>query len=51
VYVRTSGTAKQSGAAVEIPAAHVITLRDGRIVRIQVFLDRAEALEAAGLSR
>jgi len=50
VLVRTSGTAKQSGAAVTIPAAHVLTLRDARIVRLEVFLDRREALEAAGLS-
>ena len=49
VFVRVSGTAKQSGAALAISAAHVLTLRDGRIARTDVFLDRAEALEAAGL--
>ena len=49
VLVRTSGTAKQSGAAVTIPVAHVHTLRDGRIVRVEVFLDRRDALGAAGL--
>ena len=50
VFVRVSGTAKQSGAAVAIPAAHVLTIRDGRVTRANVFLDRSEALEAAGLS-
>jgi ketosteroid isomerase-like protein len=50
VLVRTSGTAKQSGAAVTIPAAHVHTLRDARVVRLEVFLDRREAFKAAGLS-
>jgi ketosteroid isomerase-like protein len=50
VLVRTSGTAKQSGAAVTIPAAHVHTVRDSRVVRLEVFLDRREAFEAAGLS-
>ena len=30
VFVRTSGTARQSGAAVEISAAHVVTVQDGR---------------------
>jgi ketosteroid isomerase-like protein len=50
VLVRTSGTAKQSRAAVTISAAHVHTLRDARVVRVEVFLDRSEALEAAGLS-
>ena len=49
VFVRVSGTAKQSGAALAISAAHVLTLRDGRIARTDVFLDRAEALESAGL--
>jgi ketosteroid isomerase-like protein len=50
VLVRTSGTAKQSGASVTIPAAHVLTVKDARVVRLEVFLDRREALEAAGLS-
>jgi ketosteroid isomerase-like protein len=50
VLARTSGTAKQSGASVTIPVAHLHTLRDARIVRVEVFLDRAQALEAAGLS-
>jgi ketosteroid isomerase-like protein len=49
VFVRVSGTAKQSGAAVAISDAHVLTLRDGRVTRVDVFLDRPEALEAAGL--
>ena len=49
VFVRTSGTAKQSGAAVEISVAHVLTLRDGRVTRTEVFLDRHEALDAVEL--
>jgi ketosteroid isomerase-like protein len=49
VFVRISGAAKQSGAALGMRAAHVVTLRDGRIARTDIFLDRAEALEAAGL--
>ena len=48
-FVRVSGTAKQSGAALAISAAHVLTLRDGRVARTEVFLDHREALEAAGL--
>ena len=50
VFVRTSGTARQSGAPVEIAVAHVVTLRGGRLTRTEVFLDRKEALEAARLS-
>ena len=49
VFVRVSGTARQSGAALAISAAHVVTLRNGRITRAEVFLDRSEALEAAGV--
>jgi ketosteroid isomerase-like protein len=48
-FVRTSGTARQSGAPVEIAVAHVLTLQDGRVTRTKVFLDRQEALEAVGL--
>jgi ketosteroid isomerase-like protein len=50
VFVRVSGVAKQGGPAVAISAAHVLTLRDGRITRADIFLDRSDALEAAGLS-
>ncbi len=50
MFLRVSGSAKQSGAAVEISNAHVLTLRDGRVMRLEVFLNRAEALEAVGLS-
>ena len=49
VFVRTSGTARQSGAPVEIFVAHVLTLKDGRVTRTEVFLNRQEALEAVGL--
>jgi ketosteroid isomerase-like protein len=49
VFVRTSGTARQSGAPVEISVAHILTLKDGRVTRTEVFLNRQEALEAVGL--
>jgi ketosteroid isomerase-like protein len=35
---------------VEWPWCHLFAFRDGRISRVQSFLDRAEALEAVGLS-
>jgi ketosteroid isomerase-like protein len=50
VFVRTSGTGKQSGATVAIPAAHLYTLRNGHVARFQIFLDRHEALRAVGLT-
>jgi hypothetical protein len=37
-----------SGVETEMDIVHLFTLRDGRIVRIRGFLDRQEALEAAG---
>jgi ketosteroid isomerase-like protein len=50
VLVRTSGTAKQSGVAVTIAAVHVHTVRDRRVVRFEVFLDRREGLQATGIA-
>ena len=50
VAARISGTARRTGIPLEGTWAFVWTLRDGRLVRNQVFGTRAEALEAAGLS-
>ena len=44
------GTGRASGIEVSTGEWHVWTLRDGRVARLQMFLDRDEALEAAGLS-
>jgi ketosteroid isomerase-like protein len=41
---------KGSGIEVETDTAVVFTVRDGRVVGIQGYLDQAVALEAAGLS-
>jgi hypothetical protein len=46
---RTAGVGKASRAAVEERMAHVIWFRDGRPYRLKVFVDRDEALRAAGL--
>jgi ketosteroid isomerase-like protein len=52
--VVTVGTARGveigSGAAVEIPIAFVSILRDGKTIRVEEYLNPAEALEAVGLS-
>jgi ketosteroid isomerase-like protein len=48
---RQFGTGKESGVPVEFPSAGVYTLRGGKIVRVEYFLTREEALEAAGLSK
>jgi ketosteroid isomerase-like protein len=39
-----------SGIEVETDTAAIFEVRNGRVVRIQGYMDRAEALEAAGLS-
>ena len=41
---------KGSGVELENDTAAVFTVRDGRVVRMQGFMDRGAALEAAGLS-
>ena len=38
-----------SGVRLERDTAHVWTLADGKVTRCEVYLDRAEALEALGL--
>jgi uncharacterized protein len=47
---RVTGTGKRSGVPVELLFTVVVSVRNGRIVRVQNFLERREALEAAGLS-
>ena len=44
------GRGRHSGLDVRVSTFHVFTLRDRKIVAMQVFPERAEALEAAGLS-
>jgi ketosteroid isomerase-like protein len=50
VRFRMGVTGRSSGVDVVNEASGVYTIRDGRIARIEYFLDHAEALEAAGLS-
>jgi uncharacterized protein len=47
--VRLVGVGKQSGVETTANAAHVWTLREGKIVRLTVFQTMEEALEAVGL--
>jgi ketosteroid isomerase-like protein len=49
VFVRWQARGTASGAELEMRPAQVFTLRDGRITRQEVYLDREQALEAAGL--
>ena len=47
--VRQRGKAKHGGPEVEMRFAQVWTFRDGLIARMEMYADRNEALEAAGL--
>jgi ketosteroid isomerase-like protein len=49
VLVRATASGQQSGAPVVTKVAHEFTLRQGRIVRIKLYLDWAEALKAVAL--
>jgi ketosteroid isomerase-like protein len=44
------GTGAGSGASARVRLFHVWSFEDGRVTRIRAFLDRRQALEAAGLS-
>jgi len=50
VFLREYQRGKRSGIELTIDTAVVVDLLDGRIVRIQGFMDRAAALKAVGLS-
>jgi ketosteroid isomerase-like protein len=47
---RQRGRGGSSGVGAELEQAHICTLRDAELVRIESYLDREKALEAAGLS-
>jgi ketosteroid isomerase-like protein len=51
VFSREGGRGKGSGAQVETHlTAHLWTMKDGKAVRMQSYWERADALEAVGLS-
>jgi ketosteroid isomerase-like protein len=47
-FVRTSSSGRVSGIPTAADATNVYDILDGRIRRIRIFLDRQEALRAAG---
>ena len=50
LWLHCSGRGRESGIPLSMRLAHVITVRDGRMTRLVVYLSKAEALRAAGLS-
>jgi ketosteroid isomerase-like protein len=50
VWVRFSGHGAESGVPMEMELAHVVTIKRGKVLRVEEYSEPAEALEAAGLS-
>jgi uncharacterized protein len=50
VVAQVGGRGRRSGAKAMARVAHVLTIKDGRLLRFTEFTDVAEALEAVGLS-
>ena len=50
VWVRFSGHGGGSGMPMEMELAQVVTLREGKAMKLVEYFDRAEGLNAAGLS-
>ena len=49
-HMRIHGRGKTSGAGFELSAWWAFSVRDGRVIRVYAYLDRARAFEAVGLS-
>jgi ketosteroid isomerase-like protein len=49
VWTRFTGHGAGSGAAMEMELGHVVTIEDAKLLRLQEYFDRGEALKAAGL--
>jgi len=50
VPLQFGGEARYTGIEVKFAVVHVVTIRDGKVARLDIYMTRAEALEAAGLS-
>ena len=49
-FTRVTSTGRASGIPTGVDAANIYDLDAGKIRRVQIFIDRQQALEAAGLS-
>ena len=49
VFLNTHGRGRSSGVELRLQVAHVLCFRDGKCVENETYLDRDEALRAAGL--
>jgi len=48
-FLHTHAVGRGSGVKVDVPVAHVLTFESGRCIKNVSYLDRSEALVAAGL--
>ncbi len=51
VFLEVTARGRSSGTPVHLEVVHVLTLQDGKIVRVRAFIDREQALQAAGVER
>lgn len=49
LFLRVRGKGSHTGIPLDVRIANLVTIRDGKAVRVKVFPDRQEALEAVGL--
>jgi ketosteroid isomerase-like protein len=49
VPYRWGGRARHTGIEMEFTFAHVITMRNGRMMRMEAYASKSEALEAVGV--
>jgi ketosteroid isomerase-like protein len=49
VLTEIAGRSERHGAELTIEGGNVVTLRDGKLARLELFFQRLDALEAAGL--
>ncbi|MGC1815663.1 MAG: hypothetical protein WA696_16125 [Solirubrobacterales bacterium] len=48
--IRQSGQGRESGVPIVVHFFEVLTIREGKVRKVEYFRHRADALEAAGLS-
>jgi uncharacterized protein len=48
-FITVCGRGRESGVEVKAQIAHVLTVRDGKVIRVESFEDRGQALREAGL--
>jgi ketosteroid isomerase-like protein len=51
VFFRETAVGRASGIETDASPAAIWTIRDGKVARFQAWIDRADALRAAGLER